>query len=138
MPEIAAERRAILDWVDSRHRLDLFLTLHNTESNEYLEAPAIFQALGERLFRQLAENTSFHPTAPLRAMDPSTTPGKLGRMDVAQGLFHDRRLPAMTIEQMVEFNSKLGRVPTAADRKAFGAELVRALATAVMDSGKEH
>jgi len=44
-------------------------------------------------------------------------------MTVDQGLFHDRQLPAMLMEQMIEFNSKLGRVPTAADRRAFGAEL---------------
>ena len=131
MPEIAAQRSAILGWVDSNHRLDLFLTLHNTEASEYLEAPATFRALGERVFRALAETTSFHPTTRLRDMGTSTTPGKPGRMDVAQGLFHDRQLPAMLIEQMIEFNSKLGRVPTMVDRKEFGAELVRALAEVV-------
>jgi hypothetical protein len=134
MPEIAAQRRAILDWVDSGHHLDLFLSLHNDESNEYLEAPAPFKALGERVFRELSETTSFHPTTPLQEMATTTTPGKPGRMTVDQGLFHDRQLPAMLMEQMIEFNSKLGRVPTAADRREFGAELVRALAAAVTDS----
>jgi hypothetical protein len=134
MPEIAAQRRAILDWVDSGHRLNLFLSLHNTESSEYLEAPAPFKALGERMFRELAETTSFHPTTPLREMGTTTTPGKPGRMTVAQGLFHDRQLPAMLMEQMIEYNAKLGRVPTAADRREFGAEFVRALAAAVTDS----
>jgi hypothetical protein len=51
-------------------------------------------------------------------------------MTVAQGLFHDRKVPAMTMEQMVEYNSKLTRCPTAADRQEFGAALVRALAEA--------
>ncbi len=134
MPEIAAQRRAILDWVDSGHRLDLFLSLHNTETTEYLEAPAPFKALGERVFEALAETTTFHPTSPLRDMGATTTPGKPGRMTVDQGLFHDRQLPAMLMEQMIEFNSKLGRVPTVEDRKEFGAELVRALAAAVMES----
>jgi hypothetical protein len=134
MPEIAAQRQAILDWVDSGHRLDLFLTLHNTETVEYLEAPAPFQALGERVFRELAETTTFHPTSPLHQMAATTTVGKPGRMAVDQGLFHDRQLPAMMIEQMIEFNSKLGRIPTAADRKEFGAGLVRALAAAVTES----
>jgi murein tripeptide amidase MpaA len=134
MPEIAAQRRAILDWVDSGHRFNLFLSLHNDESGEYLEAPAPFKALGERVFRELGETTSFHPTTPLQEMAPTTTPGKPGRMTVDQGLFHDRQLPAMLMEQMVEFNSKLGRVPTSADRREFGAELVCALAAAVTDS----
>jgi murein tripeptide amidase MpaA len=134
VPEIAAQRRAILDWVDSGHRLNLFLSLHNTESSEYLEAPSPFKALGERMFRELAETTSFHPTTPLREMGTTTSPGKPGRMTVAQGLFHDRQLPAMLMEQMIEYNAKLGRVPTAADRTEFGAEFVRALAAAVTDS----
>jgi murein tripeptide amidase MpaA len=134
MPEILAQRRAILDWVDAGHRLDLFLSLHNTETVEYLEAPAPFKALGERVFKALAETTTFHPTSPLHEMAATTTPGKPGRMTVDQGLFHDRQLPAMLMEQMVEFNSKLGRVPTLVDRREFGAELVRALAAAVADS----
>jgi hypothetical protein len=56
-------------------------------------------------------------------------------MDVAQGLFHDRKLPAMLMEQMVDFNSKLGRCPDIPDRQQFGAGLVRALAAAV-ESGR--
>jgi hypothetical protein len=134
MPEIASQRQAVLDWVDSGHRLDLFLTIHNTEAIEYLEAPVPFRALGERVFRELSETTTFHPTSPLREMALSTTPGKPGRMAVDQGLFHDRQLPAMMMEQMIEFNSKLGHVPTAADRLEFGAQMVRALAAAVTDS----
>ena len=129
MPEIWAQRRAILDWVDSGHRLDVFLSLHNDETNEYLEAPAAFQALGERAFQALVTMTTFNPTSPLRDSGITTTPGKAGRMNVGQGLFHDRKLPAMLMEQMIEFNSKLGRVPTAEDRREFGAGLVRALAS---------
>jgi hypothetical protein len=64
-------------------------------------------------------------------MAVTTTNGKPGRMQVDQGLYHDRRLPAMLMEQMIVYNSKLGHAPTAADRKQFGAELVRALADAV-------
>ncbi|HTV53278.1 MAG TPA: M14-type cytosolic carboxypeptidase [Terriglobia bacterium] len=131
MPEIWAQREAILGWVDSGRHLDLFLSLHNDETNEYVEAPATFQALGERVFHALVETTSFNPTSPLRKMAVTTTKGKPGRMQVDQGLYHDRRLPAMLMEQVIVYNSKLGHVPTAADRKQFGAELVRALAEAV-------
>ena len=52
-------------------------------------------------------------------------------MNVAQGLYADRKIPSMLMEQMVEFNSKLGRCPTVEDRKEFGAGLVRELAEAV-------
>ena len=130
MPEIAAQRQAVLDWLDSGHRIDLFLSLHNTESNEYLEAPGAFRDLAERAFRLLKETTTFHPTTPLRDSGVSTTPGKPGRMTVAQGLFHDRKLPAMIMEQMVEYNSRLGHCPEVADRTKFGEGLVQALAEA--------
>lgn len=36
MPEIAALRRAVLDWIDGGRRIDLFLSLHNSNS-DYLE-----------------------------------------------------------------------------------------------------
>jgi hypothetical protein len=131
MPEIAAQHKAILDWVDSGHRLDLFLSLHNTETGEYLEAPAAYQELGGRVFRLLKESTSFNPTVPLRQAAETTTAGKPGRMEVAQGLFHDRKLPAMIMEQMVDFNSRLGHYPRIADRQQFGEGLVQALAAAL-------
>ena len=129
MPEIAAQRKAILDWVDSGRRIDLFLTLHNTESAEYLEGcfSGAGQASAARLFRLLSAKTSFHPTAPLRRSEASTTPGKPGRMTVYQGLYHDRKIPALLMEQMVEYNSKLGRLPAIEDRLQFGPGLVRAL-----------
>jgi hypothetical protein len=130
MPEIAAQRKAILDWVDSGHPLHLFLTVHNTETNEYLQAPAMFRELGRRVFDTLTQTTTFHPTSPLRDSGQSTTPGMRGRMTVDQGLFHDRKLPAMLMEQMIGYNSKLGHYPTIQDRKEFGAQLARALAEA--------
>jgi murein tripeptide amidase MpaA len=132
MPEIAAQRKAVLEWVDGGHRLDLFLSLHNTESGEYLEVPAAFRALGERAFRRLSETTTFNPTSPLRDV---TMDAARGRMTVDQGLFSDRKLPAMLMEQMVEYNSRLGRCPTAEDRMEFGAALVRALDQAVHETG---
>ena len=128
MPEIAAQHKAILDWVDAGHRVDLFLSLHNTEKNEYLEAPAEFHALGERLWQLLKSRTTFNPTTPLRNTGEAT---QEGRMTVAQGLFHDRKLPAMLMEQVIEYNSKLGHCPTAEDRKQFGAELIAAITAAL-------
>jgi murein tripeptide amidase MpaA len=132
MPEIAAQRKAVLDWVDSGQRVDLFLSLHNTEKADYLEGPFFgvdseFRRLAERFYHLLMETTTFNPTGPLRDSGPTTTAGKPGRMTVYQGLFHDRKIPALLMEQMVEYNSKLGRVPTIEDRTQFGAALVRAL-----------
>jgi hypothetical protein len=132
MPEIAAQRKAILDWVDAGRRLDLLLSLHNTESGEYLETAPAGRARAERLFRRLSETTTFNPTTPLRQAGETTTPGKPGRMTVVQGLYRDRKLPAMLMEQMIEYNSKLGRLPTVADRLRFGEELITAIG-AIMD-----
>jgi len=132
MPEIWAQRKSVLDWVDAGHRLDLFLSLHNDEQDEYLEAPAEFKLLAERVLRELLAQSSFNPTAPLRDAGTTTTPGQSGRMTVDQGLYRDRKLPAMLMEQMIEYDSKLGHVPTAADRSEFGAALVRSLSAAVI------
>jgi len=128
MPEIAAQHKAVVDWVDAGHRVDAFLSLHNTETGEYLEAPAAFHELAARFFSALKASSTFNPTTPLHETPASNA---RGRLTVAQGLFHDRHLPAMLMEQMIEHNTRLGRCPTAQDRREFGAALVRALAQAV-------
>lgn len=129
MPEIAAQKKAIFDWLDAGHRLDLFLTLHNTETNEYLQAPlAAFRPIGQRFFDRLSAESTFNPTSPLR--DLGDIPSK-GRANVAQDLFQERKLPAMLMEQMIENNSKLKHCPTAADRREFGAALIRVLTSTV-------
>ncbi len=137
MPEIAAQRKAMLDWVDAGRHIDLFLSMHNT-NGEYLEGPLSagspqIQQLVKRFFNLLAANTSFNPDGPPHDAGFSTTPGMPGRMTVDQGLFHDRKIPATLTEQTVDFDSKLGRVPTADDRLAFGAGLVRCMWAAATD-----
>jgi hypothetical protein len=131
MPEIAAQRKAILDWVDAGRRVDLFLTLHNTETSEYLEGPpdaeGRYRSLMERFFKLLSENNTFAPSRPPRFAEASTTIDKPGRMTVIQGLYKDRRLPAFLIEQMITRHPKLGRQPTPEDRMRFGADLARAM-----------
>lgn len=135
MPEIFCQRKAILDWVDSGRTVDLFLAMHNTESQDYLEGPltaggARIRGLAER-FHELLDKTTFHaPRGPLDS-PASTSPEKKGRMTVYQGLFADRKLPAFLMELMVDTNPKLGRPLTVADRLEFGAALARAMCAAV-------
>ncbi len=136
MPEIAAQRAAILGWVDAGRPVDLFLTLHNTETAEYLDGPpedrgSSHTALMERFFGLLKDSTTFNPTRAAQHATASTTPGMRGRMTVTQGLYHYRKIPAFLIEQMIAFNSKLGRYPEIGDRLRFGAGLVRAMVRAV-------
>ena len=126
-PEIAAQRRAAADWLASGRSIDLFLTLHNTETSEYLEGPAEFHDLTARFRRNLVENTTFAPTrAEPRDATTSTTPGRPGRMTVNQDLHADFGVPAMIMEQMIGRNPKLEGFPTAEDRREFGAGLVQA------------
>jgi len=125
MPEIAAQQRAIYSWLDAGHKVDLFLTVHNTETAEYLDGPPL--PMGERWFALLKGGTSFHPSRPYSVMAASTTEGKPGRMNVSQGLWYERKVPAFGMEQRVQFNEKLGRYPAIEDRLRFGAELAQSI-----------
>ena len=135
MPEIAAQRKALLAWVDSGQRVDLFLSLHNTETSEYLDGPpdttGQYRTLTQRLFKLLSVNKTFAPTRPPQFAEATTTLGKPGRMNVIQGLYKDRQLPAFLIEQMITKHPKLGHQPTPTDRQQFGADLVQAMWQAV-------
>jgi hypothetical protein len=135
MPEITSQRKAVLAWVDAGKRIDFLLSLHNTETSEYLEGPpgdvASHAALGERLFAALKEGSAFAPTRAFFRAESTTTAGKPGRMTVTQGLYHHRKLPAFLIEQMIARNPRLGRFPAIADRVRFGADLVQAAWLAV-------
>ena len=55
MPEIAAQRNAVNAWIRGGHTIDLFFSLHNTETGEYLEGPPDggrqIQPLAERFFQ---------------------------------------------------------------------------------------
>lgn len=134
MPEIHCHRRAILSWAGAGRRIDLFLTLHNTESADYIEGPLTaggpaVAELGWRFWRMLVERTSFYsPEGPHD--QPSRTESR-GRMTVTQALFHELRIPAFLMELMVDPNPKLRRPPTIEDRLRFGRELATILAAVV-------
>ena len=57
-----------------------------------------------------------------------------GRMTVVQGLYRDFKIPTFLMEQRISLNPKLGHLPEISDRMAFGAQLVRAIAKAVLDA----
>lgn len=132
MPEIAAQHKAVADWVRGGGHIDFFLSLHNTETAEYLEAPpGPMPAVGPKLFDLLVRNTTFHPSRPLFSAPTTTTAGMKGRMTVIQGLWHDFKAPAFLMEQRIAFNEKLKRLPTIEDRLRFGRELVESIAAAL-------
>ncbi len=137
MPEIAAQRNAVKQWIESGHAVDLYFSLHNTETSEYLEGPpddgghGKFRPVAERLYTALTDHTSFAPTRPLSFAETTTTPGMQGRMVVIQGLYRDFQIPGFLMEQRVSYNDKLGHLPEIPDRLNFGGELVRAIAEAL-------
>jgi hypothetical protein len=129
MPEIAATRKAIFNWLDGGRRVDIFLALHNTESADYVIGPAEHLDLGKDLVARLRASTTFHdPTS------PRTTAGRepeaKGRMTVNEALFAERRVPAFLMETMVERHPVLGRPRTSADFAEFGKGLAISLASA--------
>jgi len=130
MPEITAQRKAILDWVDSGHPIDLLVTLHNDEQPEYLEGPPAkeLEPLLRRFEAGLAKSPVFASTKPA-ALGAGVS--AKGRMTVVEGLYHDRKIPAFLIELRIVSHPKLGRPPGVDDRLRFGADLVRAAANAV-------
>ena len=139
MPEITAQREAVRKWLSAGNHIDFFLSLHNTETGEYLEGPpddgghGKFKALATRVFQTLESETSFAPTRPLSFAEATTTAGKPGRMNVSQGLYRDFGIAGFIMEQRISFNAKMGHLPEIADRMKFGGELVRALAKSVVE-----
>lgn len=129
MPEIAAQKRAITTWLADGHPIDLFLTLHNTESADYLQGPDA--PVGQRLWQRMVESSSFESDEGLRKMAVSTTPGKPGRMTVNQALWAEEQVPAYLMELKVERVGKLNGHRTVADWRALGPKLMQGIATAV-------
>ena len=141
MPEIYAERKAVLDWLDSGKRIDLFLAMHNTESADYIAGPlsaggSPMKALAQRFWKLLDETTAFYSPKGPRDVPATTTPGMKGRMSVDQGLFSERKVPAFLMELMVDSSPKLSRPPTVEDRLEFGAALVRVMSDTVAAAGR--
>ena len=129
MPEIAAERKAITDWVKEGRAVDFFLTLHNDEYNEYINGPPDprWKPLLERVGDRWSSGETFAPTQPPSLDAVTTTEGKPGRMNVVQGLSRDLGLPAFEVEMRIAKHPKLGRRPNIQDRLTAGRELIQAI-----------
>jgi len=130
MPEIDAERRALL-----AGRVDAFVTIHNTETNETLTGPPVpfgaARPLLERFYEAFSAGSTFAPSAKPLTAPVTTTEGIAGRMNVVQGLYHDRQIPAFEIEMRVAAHPKLGHRPLPEDRLRAGRELLLALWSAM-------
>ncbi len=127
MPEIHAQRGAIEQWVARGRRVDLFLSLHNTETGEYLEGPtgAIADA-----FNNALRKTDFAPGEKPQVIAATPAPAP-GRATVAQYLSQTKGLPAFLMEQRISRHAGTGRLPGIAERLRFGEQLVRAIREAL-------
>lgn len=126
MPEIQAQKEAI---VQEASEIDFFLTLHNTESADYIQGPDL--PVGKAFWAAMVQGTSFESEEGLREMPETTTAGKAGRMTVNQALWAEEQLPAYLMELKVEKVNKLGARRSVQDWLALGPGLIKALATAV-------
>lgn len=136
MPEIAAVKKAMEDWLAQGRKIDFFLTIHNTESVDYLSGPLtaggpVVRALAERLNASLQGSTSFHSPSGLR--DHGESAPAAGRMNVDPWVFAHTGAPAFLMELMTDPNPKLGRPPLTQDRLNFGAALVRLIDEALVN-----
>ena len=121
LPEITAQRKAILDWRAAGNSVDFFLSIHNTETNEYLEGPA--GPLADAIFAALKQRTTFDPPRPFMGVVPNS---QKGRANVVQAL-GAAQIPAFLMEQRIALNPKLGHLPEIADRTRIGLELVETI-----------
>lgn len=127
-PEILAQKTAIEDWLKSGKKIDLFLTLHNTETGEYLEGPPDSK-LGRELFSVLKERTGFDPDREYFSRMKVEGPG---RANVIQWLWGTHRAPAFLMELRVGYSKKLEGRPGAESWSELGGELAKQIAGLVL------
>lgn len=126
MPEIQAQKKAITTHAD---QIDLFVTLHNTESADYIQGPDL--PVGEQFYQAMVHRTSFESEEGVRKMPETTTAGKAGRMTVNQALWAEYQIPAYLMELKVEKVDKLNGRRLVPDWLELGQGLVEATVAAV-------
>ena len=129
MPEIQAEKGAIVQWLKEGHPIDFFLTLHNTESADYVQGPDL--AVGRTFWQEMVGRTSFESSEGLRPMPESTTLGQPGRMTVNQALWAEQQVPAYLMELKVEKVAKLPGRRLTQDWYQLGNGIVQAIAAII-------
>ncbi len=104
MPEIASQKKAFSEWVATNKRVDFFLTIHNTESSDYLQGPDL--RIGKLVWENLVASTSFDSQEGLRKIRGQSDPG---RMTINENLWSEFQTPAYLMELKVEHVDKIHR-----------------------------
>lgn len=128
MPEIAAMKKAMEDWLAQGRTIDFFLTIHNTETADYLAGPltaggGAVKDLATRLNALLESSTHYISVDGLR--DSGRDENAPGRLNVDRWVFKRTGSPAFLMELMTFPSPKLGRPPLTQERLNFGGSLVR-------------
>lgn len=104
MPEIASQKKAFSEWVATNKRVDFFLTIHNTESSDYLQGPDL--RIGKLVWENLVTSTAFDSQEGLRKIRGQSDPG---RMTINENLWSEFQTPAYLMELKVEHVDKTHR-----------------------------
>jgi hypothetical protein len=123
MPEIWYHKKAIYQYLESGHTIDLMINLHNTETSEFIDTMAndpksrdLVTLLNERLVSQ----TSFRPSRPAGL--------GVARDSSANVMHAEKGLLILLMEQRISRDPKSGKTPTIEGRRQFGAKLVQVMA----------
>ncbi|MBK8500931.1 MAG: hypothetical protein IPL46_01295 [Saprospiraceae bacterium] len=106
-----------------------FLTLHNTESADYLQGPEL--PVGKAVWKNMISTSSFEAPEGLRPM-PET--GDPGRMSVYQNLSAEFQIPAYLMELKVEKIAKVNGRRLVADWLEMGPLLVKSITNALHET----
>lgn len=134
MPEIYAQKTAIVNWLLQGHKIDMFLSMHNTEAVDYVQGPDV--PPGHKLWEYMSAHTSFKAVEGLREMQATTTArqpgaGQPGRMTVNQALWAEQKVPAYLMELKVEKVEKLNGRRSVQDWLELGPGVVQGLVASV-------
>lgn len=127
MPEIWYTKKAICSYLDAGRPIAVMINLHNTETAEFLQTQAddpAARARMDRISERLIKETSFRPSR-----GPTYGTKADGSANV---LFAEKGLLINLMELRIAKDPQTGRPPTAADRREFGAKLIRIMAESVL------
>ncbi len=125
MPEIASQKKAFSEWVATNKRADFFLTIHNTESSDYLQGPDL--RIGNLVWENLVASTSFDSQEGLRKIRGQSDPG---RMTINENLWSEFQTPAYLMELKVEYVEKAHRRRLIPEWLELGKGIIKAMTVA--------
>jgi hypothetical protein len=126
MPEIFHQKKTIQDWLESGRPIHFFLTLHNTESSDYIQGPQL--PAGQKVWESMVANSSFEAPEGLRSIQTQVEPG---RMTVYENLWSEFGIPAYLMELKIEQVRKINRSRMISDWLSLGPKIIESISSAL-------